>query len=170
ADDRDEHRSGDCREPEGDAPPDDEARTEIRAEHEEGAMRQVRNAHQAEYQREACRQQEQQSAERYAVDGQDQPQAHNRPCGCRDPSALRFQWRIIARIDWLPEEGLLVVSPELADILVGLDGLIHELAVLLLDATNVDIADHISVVVEFDRPARRVGELNAAQRLDESLL
>src|SRR5690348_8976646 len=63
------------------------------------------------------------------------------PAALPDRVALRFQRRIIARIDRLREEGLLVIGPELADILVGLDRLVHELAVLLLNAANVDIAD-----------------------------
>ena len=55
-----------------------EGRAEIGAEHEQGAVRQVGNAHQAEDQREARRQQEQQAAEGDAVDRQQQPEGHMR--------------------------------------------------------------------------------------------
>src|SRR5690348_1156061 len=53
------------------------------------------------------------------------------PAALPDRFASGFQRRIIARIDRLREEGLLVIGPELADILVGLDRLVRELAVLL---------------------------------------
>ena len=49
---------------------------EIGAEHEERAMREVGNAHQPEDQREAGRQQEQQAAERDAVQRLDDPELH----------------------------------------------------------------------------------------------
>jgi len=47
---------------------------EIGAEHEERAVRQIRNSHQAENQREARRQQEQQAAEGHAVQRLDDPE------------------------------------------------------------------------------------------------
>src|SRR5262249_38202407 len=47
---------------------------EIGAEHEEGAVRQVGDAHQAENQRKARRQQEQQAAEGHAVERLDDPE------------------------------------------------------------------------------------------------
>ena len=56
----------------------DEGRAEIGAEHEQRAVRQVRDAHQPEDQREARRQQEQQTAKSDAVDRQQQPKIHSR--------------------------------------------------------------------------------------------
>ena len=57
---------------------DDEGRAEIGAQHEQRAVRQIRNAHQPEDQRKARRQQKQQSAEGDAVDRQHQPEVHGR--------------------------------------------------------------------------------------------
>ena len=54
-------------------------RPEIGAEHEEGAVRQVGQPHQAEDQREARRQQEQQTTERQAVETLDDPKLHRLP-------------------------------------------------------------------------------------------
>src|SRR5215469_10184727 len=54
-----------------------------------------------------------------------------------------FQRRIIARIDRLREEPVLLISPELAHILIGLDNFVDELAVLFFDPANVDVADDI---------------------------
>ncbi len=64
------------REPEVASRTRDHGRAEVGAEHEEAAMRKVRNAHQAEREREAGRQQEQQAAERDAVEGLDDPELH----------------------------------------------------------------------------------------------
>jgi hypothetical protein len=52
--------------------------TEIGAEHEKRAVRQIRYSHQAENQREARRQQKQQAAERHAVERLDDPELHFR--------------------------------------------------------------------------------------------
>src|SRR5262245_52902604 len=76
------------------------------------------------------------------------------------PSAL--ERRIVARIDRLREEPLLVVGPELAHVLVGLDRRVDELVTLLLATPDVEAADHIAEVVETERPARRVGERDRA--------
>src|SRR5262245_63570638 len=54
----------------------DDGGAEIGAEHEEGAMGEIGDAHQAEGQRKARRQQEQQSAERNAVQSLDDPELH----------------------------------------------------------------------------------------------
>ena len=54
------------------------------------------------------------------------------------------------------EELLFVERPELADILVSLEGPIDELPVHFLDAPNVEVANNVPQMVEPDRPARRV--------------
>src|SRR5215510_6908268 len=66
--------------------------------------------------------------------------------------------RIIARIDRLRQEPLLVVGPELTDIRVGLDDGIDELSALALALADKDVADDIAVAVEANRPARRVDQ------------
>ncbi len=57
---------------------DDEGSADIGAEHEQRAVRQIRNTHQPEDQGEARRQQKQQSTESDAVDCQHQPKIHVR--------------------------------------------------------------------------------------------
>src|SRR5215471_18508018 len=78
--------------------------------------------------------------------------------------------RIVARVDGLRQEPLLVVGPELADVLVGLDRRVDELAVLALAAPDVEVADDVAEMVEVEGPARRVGEADAAHRGDEGFL
>src|SRR5207245_11727379 len=59
-----------------------QARAEVGAEHEECAMRQIRDAHQAENQREAGREQKQQTSEGDAVERLNDPELHRwRACG-----------------------------------------------------------------------------------------
>src|SRR5271156_2218678 len=74
-------------------------------------------------------------------------------------STLR-QRRILPRIDRMGEELLFRPGPELADILVGLDGLVPELepvfGVLGLNTADIEIADHIVEVIDFERAARRL--------------
>src|SRR5215510_7230922 len=52
----------------------------------------------------------------------------------RPPDALALQRRIVARVDRLGQEPLLVEGPELADVLVGLDRRVDELAAFALAA------------------------------------
>src|SRR5215468_10039459 len=86
------------------------------------------------------------------------------------PDASALERRIVARVDRLRQEPLLVVGPELADVLVGLDRRVDELAVLALAAPDVGVADDVAEMVEVERPARRVGEADAAHRCDERFL
>src|SRR6187551_1825364 len=76
--------------------------------------------------------------------------------------------RIVARIDRLLEELLLVVGPELADVVVGLDRLVPVLQAvfgpLLAKLPDVEVANHVAEMVELDRSARRVGEVDAPHR------
>src|SRR5215472_6768998 len=78
------------------------------------------------------------------------------------------QRRIIARVDGMREELLFRPSPELADVLVGLDGLVPELEPVFgafrYHASEVDIADYVVEVIELERPAWRVGEADRLQR------
>src|SRR5580700_4429287 len=91
----------------------------------------------------------------------------------RTASALR-QWRIIARIDRVREVFLLRPIPELADVLVGLDGLVPEFQAVFgafgANAADVEIADHVAEMIELERPARRVGEAHRLERRHELLL
>src|SRR6185437_6847452 len=81
-----------------------------------------------------------------------------------------LQRRIVPRVDRLRQEPFLVEGPELADVLVGLDRRVDELAVLALAAADEGVADHVAEMVEVERPARAVGEADAAHRGDERLL
>src|SRR5258708_29057518 len=64
-----------------------------------------------------------------------------------------FGRREIARIDRIGEKRFLAVSPELADVRVGLENRIDQPAIIARDLSQVNIADHIAGVIELDRPA-----------------
>src|SRR5215471_20413306 len=89
--------------------------------------------------------------------------------GGRPSARSALHRRIVARVDRLGEEPLLVVGPELAHILVGLDRRVDELVALSLAAPDVEGADDVAQVVEVERTARRIGERDGAQRLDERI-
>src|SRR5215831_8093452 len=78
-----------------------------------------------------------------------------------------FQRRIIARIDRLGEEPLFVIGPELADVAIGLDDDVDQLVTFSLAAADEDVADDIAEMVEMESTARRVGQRDGPQRLDE---
>src|SRR5262245_11611419 len=59
----------------------------------------------------------------------------------------------LAIVDRMLEELVRVVGPELADVGIGLDHGVDELAALLLDLADVDVADHVAVLVEAHRAA-----------------
>src|SRR6476659_3297595 len=59
-----------------------------------------------------------------------------------------LQRRVVARVDRLRQEPLRVIGPELADLGIGLDGNVHQLAVLLFNAPDIIIEDDVAVVVE----------------------
>src|ERR1700689_2971311 len=88
-------------------------------------------------------------------------------------SALR-QRRIVARIYRMRQILLLRPIPELADVLVGLDGLVPEFQAVFgafgADAADVEIADDVAEVVELERAARRVGEAHRLERGHELFL
>src|SRR5437868_4579737 len=58
-----------------------------------------------------------------------------------------------AVVDRLFQELVRVVGPELADVRIGLDDGVDELAALLFDLADVDVADHVAVLVERHRAA-----------------
>src|SRR6478672_2972128 len=72
--------------------------------------------------------------------------------------------RPVARVDRVLQKLLGPVGPELADVRIGVDHRVHQAAFLARDAPNVNIADHIAVLVEGHRPAAGVG-LDRAHRL-----
>src|SRR5262249_50041424 len=59
----------------------------------------------------------------------------------------------LAIVDRMLEELARVIGPELADVGIGLDHGVDELAALLLHLADVDVADHVAVLVEAHRPA-----------------
>ena len=96
-------------------------RAEIGAEHEQRAVRQVRNPHQPENQRETRRQQKQQSAEGDAVDRQHQPKGHGRrdlalvsSFGCVRSRLKRFPLRDMRREPQAPRRPRISVYHDLS--------------------------------------------------------
>src|SRR5262245_2894722 len=74
-----------------------------------------------------------------------------------------FRRRVVARIDRIGQELLLVIGPELADVGVGLDDSVDELAALALALADENLADHVAILIELDRPARGVGERDRSE-------
>src|SRR6185312_4942451 len=69
-----------------------------------------------------------------------------------------FDRRKVARIDRLLQELLLVISPELTHVVIGLDSFVDELAVRLFEMADEDVANHIPQMIELDRAARRISQ------------
>src|SRR5437879_1556792 len=67
------------------------------------------------------------------------------------PLGSALERRIVARVHRLRQEPLLLVRPELAHVLVGLDGGVHELVALPLDAPDVEVPDDVAEPVELER-------------------
>src|SRR6516225_11516289 len=84
------------------------------------------------------------------------------------------QWRIIARIDRMREILLFGPGPELTDVLIGCDGLVPELepifGTLGVDPPDVESPNHVAEVIEFQRSARRIGQIHRLQRGHEFIL
>ena len=70
-------------------------------------------------------------------------------------------WSRIPREHRLLQKPLRISGPELADVVVRLDGLVDQLAVLLLNAPEIDVDDDVAVIVEADGTARRFRDLKA---------
>src|SRR6202042_2563622 len=117
----------------------------------------------------AGRQQKQQATERQAVETLDDPKLHlvvspSVPLACgfypaspRKMSKLQILGRrIIARVDRVLQEFVLVVGPELADIRIGFDHGIDETPVRTRYLADVDVADDIAELVELDGTADRI--------------
>jgi hypothetical protein len=62
---------------------------------------------------------------------------------------------IIAGIDLIGQESLLVVGPELADLRVPLDHGVDELPVLTLASADEDVLDDVAEVVKLNGTPRR---------------
>src|SRR5579883_2180867 len=84
-------------------------------------------------------------------------------------AGLELHGRGVARVDRRRQIFLLVVGPELADVGVGLDDGVDELAVLALDLADEHVADDVAQVVEVEGAARRVSERHRAERVDQGL-
>src|SRR5215469_7242331 len=84
------------------------------------------------------------------------------------------QRRIIARINWMREILLFRPGPELTNVLIGLDSLVPKLQPIFgafgANAPNVESPDHVAEVVEFQRAARRIGQIDRPQRAHEFVL
>src|SRR5713101_7274445 len=78
-----------------------------------------------------------------------------------------LQRRIVARVHRLRQEPLLVVGPELADLGIRLDRGVDEAIALPLAPPDVVGAHHVAEPVEGEGAARRVGQGDASQGLDE---
>src|SRR5215470_2612410 len=61
------------------------------------------------------------------------------------PAGSALERRIVARKDRLLQKPLGIVGPELADLVVGLDRPVHQLAVLLLDPPDIDVEHRVAV-------------------------
>src|SRR5262249_59103915 len=59
--------------------------------------------------------------------------------------------RVVARIDRVLQEFVLVVGPELADVGVGLDYRVDVAAVFFFDLADIDVADHVSQLLQSHR-------------------
>src|SRR5215831_13243209 len=79
-----------------------------------------------------------------------------------DRLGLPFHRWIVAREHGLGEKLLGVHRPELADLVVCLDGPVDHFAVLFLFPAHIDIDDGISVIVKTQRTARRVAQRDGA--------
>src|SRR4249920_246693 len=84
------------------------------------------------------------------------------------PALLLLERRVVARIDRLRQELLLVVSPELADVVVGLHGFVPEaqtvLGALFAQLPDVEVANHVAKMIELDRAAWRVSQVDRPHR------
>ena len=65
------------------------------------------------------------------------------------------------------DELLGIVGPELADLRIGLDNGVVELAVHARDLADVDVEDRRAVLVEPHRADRPVGQADVVHRLEE---
>src|SRR6185437_11102661 len=107
------------------------------------------------------RQQEQEAAERQAIETLDDPKLHGRPILFfwlvrSTPAYVTGLWfqvlcrRIVARINRVLQEGRLVIGPELTDIRIGLDDRIDQPAVALGHFADIDVTDCVAELIELD--------------------
>src|SRR3954464_10726188 len=78
-------------------------------------------------------------------------------------------WRVVPGIRRVLQVLLGLVGPELAHVRIGVDHLVHQPSLLARDAPDVDVSDHVAVLVKRYRPAAGV-DLGRAHRLHESRL
>src|SRR5713226_7628487 len=77
--------------------------------------------------------------------------------------------RVVAVVDRQLEVLLRLVGPELRDRREGVDDRVLQLAALALHLADVDVLDRVAPLVELQRPARGVGDLDLAERGHELL-
>src|SRR6266508_3835341 len=75
--------------------------------------------------------------------------------------------RVVARIDRILQELVLLIGPELAHVGIGLDHRVDVTPVLLLDLADIDVADDVAEFVEPHRAAQGVRHLRLPERLYE---
>src|SRR6266851_7574022 len=66
--------------------------------------------------------------------------------------------RLIATVDRLCQESLLVVGPELAHVGIGLDHCVRELAVLLLTLADEHRTHDVAEMIEMEGPPRGISQ------------
>src|ERR1700722_6848275 len=102
------------------------------------------------------------------------PAAPPRSSGRRQRNSASRQRRIVAGVDRVGEELAFRPGPELTDVLVGLYRLVPErepvFGALLAEAPHVNVSHGVVEMVEFERPARRVGKTDRLQRRHELVL
>src|SRR3989441_7712024 len=72
--------------------------------------------------------------------------------------------RKIARVHRVLQIVVGLVGPELRHVRECVDDRVLQTVVHLLDLAHVDVLDRVAEVVETDRPARRIGEIDLAKR------
>src|SRR5882672_2165988 len=76
----------------------------------------------------------------------------------------------LAIVDGVLQEFVGIIGPELAQIGIGLDHGVDQLAALLLDLADIDVADHVAVLVEAHGTARRLDLVACAQSRHQRVL
>src|SRR4029077_17288645 len=77
---------------------------------------------------------------------------------------------IVARVDWVFQEVVLVVGPELAHIRIGLDDGVDIFPVFFLDFADVNVSDDVPKLVEAYRTANCIWNFGLLERLHEGVL
>src|SRR5215813_14043077 len=85
------------------------------------------------------------------------------------PPLAGLAWRIVARVERHLQELVGIVFPELAHCRIGEDHGVLELAAYSLHLAHVDVLDGIAPLVDDDRPAGKVFELDLLEGSQEGV-